>query len=89
VQVSDRTGAYTQRDVAKPVNLINLYRLTSEQVLDRTVVEQRWSVRKRSLSDADVLEMRKRVAAGEKKAQITRDLGISRETLYQYLREKA
>jgi DNA-binding CsgD family transcriptional regulator len=30
--------------------------------------------------------MKSRVAAGDKKAQIARDLGISRETLYQYLR---
>ena len=45
--------------------------------------------RKRSLSDADLLEIRKRVAAGDKKAQIARDLGNSRETLYKYLHEKA
>jgi DNA-binding phage protein len=30
--------------------------------------------------------LKRRVAAGEKKAHIARDLGISRETLYQYLR---
>jgi DNA invertase Pin-like site-specific DNA recombinase len=44
--------------------------------------------RKRSLNDADIKELKSRVAAGEKKAQIARDLGISRETLYQYLRIK-
>jgi len=42
--------------------------------------------RKRSLSDTDIIALKSRVAAGEKKAQITRDFGISRETLYQYLR---
>jgi DNA invertase Pin-like site-specific DNA recombinase len=42
--------------------------------------------RKRALSDADIATMKSRVAAGDKKAQIARDLGISRETLYQYLR---
>lgn len=42
--------------------------------------------RKRVLSDADVTAVRARIAAGEQKAQIARDLGISRETLYQYLR---
>ena len=42
--------------------------------------------RKRSLSDADIAEVRRRVAAGDKKAQVARDFGISRETLYQYLR---
>jgi len=44
--------------------------------------------RKPSLSDTDIAELCRRVAAGEKKAQIARDLKISRETLYKYLREK-
>lgn len=42
--------------------------------------------RKRSLSPEQVVELRKRVGAGEKKPVIARDLGISRETLYQYAR---
>ena len=42
--------------------------------------------RKKSLSDADVIELRRRIDAGDKKAQVARDFGISRETLYQYLR---
>jgi DNA invertase Pin-like site-specific DNA recombinase len=44
--------------------------------------------RKRSLSDIEIAEARLRVGAGEKKARVARDYGISRETLYQYLREK-
>ena len=42
--------------------------------------------RKRALSDTDIVALKLRVATGEKKAQIARDFGISRETLYQYLR---
>jgi len=42
--------------------------------------------RKKALSGEAVAELRRRVAAGEQKAQVARDLGISRETLYQYLR---
>lgn len=42
--------------------------------------------RKRSLSDIEIAKTRERIAAGDKKAQIARDFGISRETLYQYLR---
>ena len=42
--------------------------------------------RKRSLSDEIVAELHRRVDDGERKAVIARDLGISRETLYQYLR---
>jgi len=42
--------------------------------------------RKKSLSDIEIIELSRRVASGEKKAQVARDFGISRETLYQYLR---
>ncbi|TGU71033.1 recombinase family protein [Geomonas terrae] len=42
--------------------------------------------RKRSVTEDHVASIKARVAAGEKKATIARDMGISRETLYQYLR---
>lgn len=41
--------------------------------------------RKRTMTDEKIAEIKKRVANNEKKAQIARDMGISRETLYQYL----
>lgn len=43
--------------------------------------------RKKSLNDEQIVALKRRVAAGETKALIARDFGISRETLYQYLRE--
>ena len=43
--------------------------------------------RKKSLSPDQITELKSRVAANEPKAQIARDLGISRETLYSYLKE--
>lgn len=42
--------------------------------------------RKKVLSPERVVELRQRAAAGEQKAQLAREFGISRETLYQYLR---
>lgn len=42
--------------------------------------------RKKALSAEQATELKRRVAAGEKKAEIARSMGISRETLYQYLR---
>jgi len=42
--------------------------------------------RKRSLSDDQVAELRRRVEDGVPKALLARELGVSRETLYQYLR---
>lgn len=43
--------------------------------------------RKKSLSPHQIGELLQRVAAGEVKAQLAREFGISRETLYQYLRQ--
>lgn len=42
--------------------------------------------RKKSLSPDRITELRQRVALGEQKAKLAREFGISRETLYQYLR---
>jgi len=44
--------------------------------------------RKKSLNSEQIAEMKSRVRAGEKKAQVARDYKISRETLYQYLRKR-
>jgi len=43
--------------------------------------------RRKCLSPVQVTELRRRVSAGEVKTQLAREFGISRETLYQYLRE--
>lgn len=42
--------------------------------------------RRRTLNSQRIVELQARVAAGDCKAQIAKDFGISRETLYSYLR---
>ena len=42
--------------------------------------------RKKSLNSEQIAEIKQRVMAGEQKTLIARNFGISRETLYQYLR---
>ncbi len=42
--------------------------------------------RKRALNVEQIGEVKRRIAAGEQKARVARDMGISRETVYQYLR---
>ena len=42
--------------------------------------------RTKALSAGQVTEIHRRVSAGDAKAQLAREFGISRETLYQYLR---
>jgi len=42
--------------------------------------------RKKALSADQMTDLRQRAAAGEQKAKLAREFGISRETLYQYLR---
>lgn len=43
--------------------------------------------RKKALNTKQVQELKRRVAASEQKSKIARDFGISRETLYQYLKQ--
>jgi DNA invertase Pin-like site-specific DNA recombinase len=45
--------------------------------------------RRKRLTAAQSAMLRQRVEAGEPKAQLARELGISRETVYQYLRSQA
>ncbi len=45
--------------------------------------------RKKALSPERVAELRRRACSGEQKAGLAREFGISRETLYQYLRTDA
>jgi DNA invertase Pin-like site-specific DNA recombinase len=41
--------------------------------------------RKRALNLEQIGEVKRRIAAGEQKARVARDMGIRRETVYQYL----
>lgn len=53
-----------------------------------TLAKQRGAYRgrKRALNPEQIVEVKRRVAAGEQKARVARDMGICRETVYQYLR---
>ena len=42
--------------------------------------------RKKALNSGQAQELKQRVATGEQKSKIAREFGISRETLYQYLK---
>jgi len=43
--------------------------------------------RKREMTDERIKELQERIAAGESKVQIAKDMRISRDTLYRYLKE--
>jgi hypothetical protein len=53
-----------------------------------TVEKGRYAGRRKSLPPEKVAELRQRSGNGEKKAALAREFGISRETLYQYLRQE-
>jgi DNA invertase Pin-like site-specific DNA recombinase len=76
--------------------------LVEESVVERTPIHERqrevialakqrgaYKGRKKSLSEAAVAELHQRLTGGATKAQVARELGISRETLHQYLRVTA
>lgn len=43
--------------------------------------------RKKTLSEDKIDEIKIRIESGDKKTEIAKDMGISRETLYQYLKK--
>ncbi|MEI6287624.1 MAG: recombinase family protein [Bacillota bacterium] len=43
--------------------------------------------RKKELNDIQVITIKQRIAAGETKTLVAKDFGVSRETLYKYLKE--
>ena len=45
--------------------------------------------RKKSLSEDQISEIKTRVSTGETKTAIAKDMGISRETLYQYIKKNS
>ena len=64
---------------------------TQRPQLETMLAKQRGAYRgrKHSLSAAQVTDLKIRIAAGERKAHVARELGVSRETVYQYLRAPA
>ena len=54
-----------------------------------TLAKQRgvYKGRRKSLAQPDVVRLRERLASGISKAEAAREFGISRQTLYQYLKE--
>jgi DNA invertase Pin-like site-specific DNA recombinase len=65
--------------------------LIRERQLEGIALAKRRGVykgRKKALSGEQAQELKQRIAGGEQKSKIAREFGISRETLYQYLKQK-
>ena len=86
---------FTDEDNAKSKLLLSVMGALAE--FERSLIRERqregiarakkkgvYKGRKKSLSDERAEELRRRVAAGEKKAALAREFGIARETVYQY-----
>jgi DNA invertase Pin-like site-specific DNA recombinase len=88
---------FTGRDNAMAELMLNL--MGSFAQFERALIRERqlegialarqkgaFKGRKRVITDEQIATIKTRAAAGDKKAHIAADLGISRETLYQYLK---
>ena len=82
-----------------PMSKLMLSMMGAFSEFERSIIKQRqhegitlakkrgaYKGRKPSLNQAQADQLRTRAQAGEKKAQLAREFGISRETLYAYLR---
>jgi len=89
----------TFRGKDAPMDTLMLTMLSAFAVFERSLIRERqregiaiakakgvYKGRKRSLTAEQVKQVRSLVAKGTQKATIARDFGVSRETLYQYLR---
>ena len=64
--------------------------LIKERQMERIALAKKkglYRARKQTLSSEQIDQIKVRVSQGDKKSHIARDYGISRETLYQYLRK--
>ena len=92
----------TFRGKDAPMDTLMLTMLSAFAAFERSLIRERqregiaiakakgvYKGRKRSLTTEQVKQIRSLVVKGTQKATIARDFGISRETLYQYLRQPA
>ena len=90
--------AFTGDD--NPMSKLMLHLLGGVAEFERAVIHERqrqgiaiakangvYKGRPKALSNEQGTEIRRRVAAGERKADLAREFGISRYTLYQYLKD--
>jgi DNA invertase Pin-like site-specific DNA recombinase len=64
----------------------SLLRERQREGIEKAKAKGKYKGRRPSLGDGDILHLRSLVASGVPKAAVARKLGISRETLYSYLR---
>ena len=100
VKVTFKKESLTFDGNDSPMSMLLLGMLGSVAAFERSVLRDRqahgisiakkipgkYAGRKPSLDHAKATQLRERVKAGEKKATLAREFGISRETLYAYLR---
>jgi len=100
VRVEFLKEGLTFTDDDSPMSLLLLSLMGAFAEFERSLIKERqmegitlakkrgaYKGRKPALSPNEVQQLKSRIAQGEKKSQIARDLGISRETLYQYLKK--
>ena len=94
VEFVDENVAFTGKDTStafmflfmKGVLFAFEQAVARERQLEKRNQRAVYSRLRRLLSPKQAAELRRRVAAGELKADLAREIGISRETLYKYLR---
>ena len=100
VQFIKENLTFTGEDSPMPTLMLSLIGAVAE--FERALIRERqregielakkrgaYRGRKKALSPEQAADLRQRAAAGEKKAELAREFGISRETVYQYLRADA
>ena len=97
----EKEGLTFNSDTSNPMNTLMLQMMGAFAQFERAMIKERQREgialaqkrgayrggRKRALSPEQITDLKARIDKGEKKAKVAREMGISRETLYQYLRQ--
>ena len=99
VRIEFVKGRLTFTGVVSPLAMLRLAGRGAFAEFERALIHERqregialakkrglYRGRKKALSPEQAAELRQRAAVGEQKAKLAREFGISRETLYQYLK---
>jgi len=88
-------------DTSNPMNTLLFNVMASFAEFERSLIRERqregvqlakskglYKGRKREMTEERLHEIQERIAAGESKAHVAKSVGISRDTLYRYLKDE-
>jgi len=97
----DKENLVFSPDTSNPMNTLLFNVMAAFAEFERSLIRERqregvqlarakglYKGRKREMTDERIQKLRERIAAGESKAAVAKEMKISRDTLYRYLKDE-